>query len=344
MPATLARTEYEQYNPLRQPDWRHTKALDLVERAWSRRRETQRSYRRYSPAFRTRDPHVLSAARFEYAVREAGHDSLARERLFNRNPGGFYAYNLSQNEAGGDFGQRLRYVVEARLLAGEDDETIADALHTLPEGIDWYEKTYFNVRDRLDAKDWIIQHILHRAAMSGIAAQPYDFTAKMFAYFGGSLALEGVMYQLELGNRMRQPDHFQAYFDRQVERSIRARTAVESLRLEVNRYNNMELLNVYCRLREVERQHYEGGGGAQSALETAVGELLQDLPWTVAGGRRRDSRPLDGYANTAVELRANEEALVASGVALPHIEQLKVFTLPSPTSTDGTHEPTQQGS
>jgi predicted RNA-binding Zn ribbon-like protein len=335
-------TEYEQYNPLRQPDWRHTKALDLVERAWSRREESQRNYRRYTPAFRTHDKHVLAVARFEYAIRDAGDNLLARERLFSKSRAAYYAWQLSQDETAGSFGQRMRYVVEARLLAGEDDETIAKRLQTLPETIAWYEKTYFNIRDRMSARDWIVQHIFCRSAVAGIEGQPYDFTPKLFAYFGGPLALDGILYQLETGNRIGQADQYQDYFDRQVERVLRSRTAVESLRLEVNRYNNMELLNVYCRLREVERQHYEGHGGAKTTLETAVNDMLESLPWSVGGGERRDSYPQDEYADSAVELRADEERLVATGKAPEYVRNLKNFTLPFPSGTDGVvHESTE---
>jgi hypothetical protein len=54
----------------------------------------------------------------------------------------------------------LPAIVKARLLAGQDDQTIARSVGTLPESIACYEQLFFNVRDRLDVEDWIVQVVL----------------------------------------------------------------------------------------------------------------------------------------------------------------------------------------
>jgi hypothetical protein len=47
--------------------------------------------------------------------------------------------------------------IQALILAGQDDKMIAERCGAAPEIVDWYERTFFNVRDRLAAaRDWVV--------------------------------------------------------------------------------------------------------------------------------------------------------------------------------------------
>jgi hypothetical protein len=54
----------------------------------------------------------------------------------------------------------LRWAVEARLLAGENSESIARKCRTTVEVIDWYEKLFFSVRDSLACSSWVMCVVL----------------------------------------------------------------------------------------------------------------------------------------------------------------------------------------
>lgn len=53
-----------------------------------------------------------------------------------------------------------RWEIEARLLAGESDERIAEVTGTSPEVVATYESLFFAVRERLDATMWILLNAL----------------------------------------------------------------------------------------------------------------------------------------------------------------------------------------
>jgi hypothetical protein len=82
--------------------------------------------------------------RFRQAWDDAQTESQ-RIQIQDAMPGFYYAHRLRQDRE-----TDLPAIVEARLLAGQDDQTIAKSIATLPEAIDCYEQLFFHVRDRLE--------------------------------------------------------------------------------------------------------------------------------------------------------------------------------------------------
>ena len=80
----------------------------------------------------------------------------------------FYAYDLHQDNDASD----IRFVVEARILARQDDATIAGKIGTLAETIAWYERLFFCVRDRLNVSDFIHRHNLASQRIRAVAERP----------------------------------------------------------------------------------------------------------------------------------------------------------------------------
>lgn len=82
----------------------------------------------------------------------------------------------------------LRGEVEARILARHDDATIARDCSLVPEVVHWFEALFFNVRDRLHARDWITLRAirLHQGASN-------ETIWRAFAYHGGPIILEIIL-------------------------------------------------------------------------------------------------------------------------------------------------------
>src|SRR5712692_7415760 len=53
-----------------------------------------------------------------------------------------------------------RCEVEARILAGQTDDEIAQRCSLWPEVVCWYERAFFHIRDRLTAGDWIMTQVI----------------------------------------------------------------------------------------------------------------------------------------------------------------------------------------
>jgi hypothetical protein len=101
---------------------------------------------------RPHDDHwIARAIRFQVALTRAGAGAdPSRNRLAEAQPAPFAAYHLwRQGE------HPWRWALEARLLAGEPPEAIAARCGLSAAAVVAYEALFFNVRDRLEATDYI---------------------------------------------------------------------------------------------------------------------------------------------------------------------------------------------
>ncbi len=80
--------------------------------------------------------------------------SRAREGLIRRYPALSEGLRLAQ------INTPLTWEVRARILAGQPDEEIARRCGITAESVHWFEALHFNVRDRLEASDWITARVI----------------------------------------------------------------------------------------------------------------------------------------------------------------------------------------
>lgn len=92
--------------------------------------------------------------------------------------------------------QRLlqRWQVEARVLAGETSESIAEAVGLPPEAIVAFESCFWHVNDRLEATSWINRFAVRKQRREPLKL-PVDFgvVLRHFAFWDGSEALEELL-------------------------------------------------------------------------------------------------------------------------------------------------------
>ena len=135
---------YQRHDPVRAPDWRFSRIVDIA--------------RNNRPANRFQiDAQTRAGVRFVRAWDRAKTED-DRDMLLQSAMGLFHAYELHEHED-----PDVRFVVEARILAGQSDEQTASVTGTLPETIYWYEALFFNVRDRLLAHDYIFALLCKQA-------------------------------------------------------------------------------------------------------------------------------------------------------------------------------------
>src|ERR1700677_3869694 len=138
------------YNPSLRPEWRFNRVLEMVDRPTANPgRSTTRD-----------DIYVKSLRRFILRYRYSD-DPQARNVLWHENPGLYWAFELYELKV--DNLDHKAALIEARILAGQSDEDIAQELGTMPEVPEWYEALFFNVRDRLGNLDWIMDAVLYPA-------------------------------------------------------------------------------------------------------------------------------------------------------------------------------------
>jgi hypothetical protein len=134
--------------------------------------------------------------------------------------------------------------LEARLLARQDSATIAKTLCTTPEAVDWYEALCYNVRDRLDNRDWITTQCLlpalrchpntighHVSSLatglptSSVTAYPFlDGSVKLFAYFGGANLVDVMIHGFRIDKPVPSMDGIDDWLDKHWSTTMRRRS------------------------------------------------------------------------------------------------------------------------
>jgi hypothetical protein len=134
-----------------------------------------------------RDDAVVSTIRsfmIEHRKGERADDQQALDKSLRSNPGLFWAHQIHESNNL----EETKHHVQARILARQTDEEIAEMYSTFPEAIYWYEAAFFNVRDRFRARDWIVQQILQqteeKADVNPTESEVSFFAAlKLFGYW-----------------------------------------------------------------------------------------------------------------------------------------------------------------
>jgi hypothetical protein len=154
------------------------------------------------PDWRYRRARHLDAGRIDYRPRrEDAWVRLILSRLQSRKVRGLEA---RRRVAALAEAHRIRYEadhyvhmeIEARLLAGQDDDQIGGRLCLEPGVIEAYERAHFNVRDVLDKLDYIMFCVIGPTVYTGIRPGDVGTLMKLFAYGRGAFVLDALLYHL----------------------------------------------------------------------------------------------------------------------------------------------------
>jgi hypothetical protein len=103
----------------------------------------------------------------------------------------------------------LQYILQARLLTAESLAQIAARLGTDELVIRFYSDLFFDVRDRLEARDWIMKVILGPPELRAkfnkdgtLTDAQRGFLYRLFAYYGGPLVLDALIAGIGGLNRL----------------------------------------------------------------------------------------------------------------------------------------------
>ncbi len=310
-------TTFQKFNPVRTPAWRADRVTELLSSDPPRR------------ATRGDDTYVRQFRRFRMLMQ--GATELQKSRVWQMNPALYYAHMLHLHA---DIDVRRQ--LQSRLLAGQSDAEVAVHAATVAEAVDWYEKLFFNVRDRLGARDWVHRCVLCPAYMSG--GDYMTGLLLLYGFYGGPVMVDFMTSFLTPGSaKPRGGEQARDFAEQHFKDTVCGRSAATSQWVDINRYNAMELFNVHLKLMEIE-QRADEAGQTQSTLERGLLSALKALPWDLAEQRTQlleilppespRSRVLQ-IKTRGAEITDNEMMLIAAGV---HPETLddKVLNLQLP--------------
>ena len=171
--------DYQKVNPCCEPAWR-----------WQRGTRLAQEGTEYSPA--TDDRETGYALKF---IRElkACKSAADREALAKRVPGLYFAYRIYTE------GGPSKWVIEARILAGQSLRDVAQAMGVSKETVYLYQKLFFHVVPRLSASDYVRHKIIGKTAFKGIGPDDAETLLKLFGFYGGPHVLDLVISYLLSG-------------------------------------------------------------------------------------------------------------------------------------------------
>lgn len=162
------------HNPFRRPPaWRWARACHLVEN-------------NKRPARGRDDDRVREAVRF-YRSWLRCEGKSAYDKLARKMPAPYQAWQLHQDSS------LARSVLEARLLTNEATREVARKCAFTEDVVEAYSDLYYDVRNRLHARDWLITLAIGRGTHSGLTGAGLDVLVKLYAFHGGPLVLDAVV-------------------------------------------------------------------------------------------------------------------------------------------------------
>jgi len=318
-------------NPLAKPDWRSRRVNMIL------KKEKKSGRPRASVAD---DTWTRGLTEFTRKWKIKGRDrGNVRERLYQSDPDLWIAHALWHESI---LNSTVTVALQARLLAGQSFEEIGEECGASPRAVEWYERCWFSVRDRLKQHDWVMNQIIipsyqrsHEIIVDGQhshyvgVARPFiNAGIRLLSYRGGPAVAD---YLLNGGSKAIEDipvgkEKAKRFIIEHAINTITRRAAIAAEEVILHADNITEMFNVFARILEVQRNaDAQGSGGSgDSRIITAMHEVVEHTAqqWfspslDPLGIAAESTYRYDGDSD---ELRSGELATVALGHELHAVE------------------------
>lgn len=265
---------------------------------------------------------IRRALRLKRRYERAGGRRQALYALIMRDKDMFWAHSIWAEDK-----NPMRWGVEARVLAGESDEEIADKVGTAPAVINAYVNVFFDVREKLNRIDYVQNVIMGDAVRRGLQERHYDLLWKLLAYKGGPHVLDAVIGR---GTDVVKPNNAEGvgtFFQDFAISSMKYKAALASLTVQVNTHTQLPLIESFVKYVEIEKNS-DNAMKAQSSIVDNIGVMLTSLPFKI--GTKLDSEGVKmlPFDNGAAELRGDEMLVIAAGGKLENTADIQKLGFP----------------
>lgn len=251
----------ELFNHFRAADWRWRRAQRIVAE-------------RLHASRRTDDPQTLAAARYCQVLHGGrGHGSLRMAAMTA-------AHRLADSDS------PSKWEIQARILAGQQDDYIAAKCQVPADVVYWFEAMFFDVRQHLTASDWVVARVIGSGLWVGFSSEEMGRIWMAFGYFAGADVLDAVLADA-LGRPL--PGRIVAVcsgdpvlYEARLRRSVRLAIAAMMLPLDTPVQHFAELRAMATQTQEALRPMVAGGSTLQEIIEVSVVEQAQVAPPTRA--------------------------------------------------------------
>jgi hypothetical protein len=288
-------------NPLRAPNWR-----------WLRATQIDGGGPRASRAVDGPDGFtwIRRASRLKRRYELAGNQPEQLYRLVQYDRDMFWAHSMWLDERA-----PTRWVIEARILAGETYEQIATKLGTTPGVIEAYENVFFDVRGLLGNRDYVSAVIMADAVTRGLSERQYDLLWKLFGYHGGPHVLDAVISKVTPSSKPTGPNDVGVFFQEFAVNAVKHKAAIATITMPLNSHTQLALIDAFVKYVEIEKSS-ETAEKAHGTIIDNIGAMMSALPFRI--GTKLDSvdAKMLPFDDGAAELNNAELMTVATGGTL----------------------------
>lgn len=265
---------------------------------------------------------IRRALRFKRRFDAAGNQTPAIYAVVLADRPLFWAHSIWADEK-----SPVRWVIEARILAGESNDEIAEKLGTKADIIDVYANTFFDVRSKLQNMDYVLTVVLADAVTRGLQERHYDLLWKMLGYCGGAHVLDAAISRFTKMAKPDNPEQVSTFFQEFAVNTMKYKAALSAMTVQVNTHTQLPLIDSFVKYVEIERTT-ENAVKAQSSIVDNIGEMLKSLTFTV--GTKLEANPIKvlPYDEQAAELRSDELLAAAVGGIVLNGDDIQKLNFP----------------
>ena len=311
--ASLAKTAAYRNSLSRAPHWRWLRALEIDAGGLNttKKRDGATGFKWIRRALKTKRRYEQFAG-----------DPAAFHSLIMRDEHMFWAHSLWVDDK-----STTRWIIEARVLAGESDHEIAEKVVAEPEVITAYVNVFFDVRDRLENIDYISGVVMGDAVARGLQERQFDLLWKMLAYQGGPHVLNAVLRRGPEIKRPASSDEVGGFFQEFAVNSIKYKAALSALTVPVNTHTQLALIDSYVKYVEIERKS-EDSMKAQNSIIDNIGTMLSSMPFQIGTKVGAGDEKMVAFDSKRAELRGDELMVIAAGGTLSNNDEIQKLEFP----------------
>jgi len=306
--------QYHPSNPMRPVDWRWERARIIRETKYFR--------------LRNEDEWTQKTVKFQKQLLKCKNE-FDRYTLMCKEPDIYFAYNI-RGAIGTDIKKviTIKDEIEARLLAGEDDQSIADKAGCSVATVNAFEHMFFSVKDKLKNTTYILHQVLGPAIHRGLYERDHDLLWKLYGYFCGSRVIDALTTTFTNPVRPNTPEEVDAMFVDDTRETMRRKAALAARTVGVNEHTQLAILQTYAQFLEIEQESV--GTAGESTIIENIKVMMTGLPWTTGSAAlaSSDHKLLTHYDKQGAELRADEILAISAGMESLEHEDLTNIKFP----------------
>ena len=312
-------------NPFRPPEWRWRRAMSLHDQVPgamlpSRRVDGLDGFK-----------WITAAVRFYREYSRATTES-AKAALAERRPEIFWAYWAWSSV------NPIKWIIEAQILARSNDHAVGFRCNMPPKYVAAYEALFFNVRDKLQHRSYILNCVIGKAIHDGLSEREYDLLWKLYGYFLGPCIVDALEGKFANPTWCGDPVNVGAAVMDDAIGTLKLKAALATKTVRVDSHTQLAIMDAFTKFVEIERTT-DSAGKAQEQILGHISAMMTTLPFNI-GGRvppkilsHQLQSPADAFDRTALELNYEETLQLSVRQPIAHHDILKSLAFPLTEST-----------